>query len=318
MTKIILQRYFKINIHVINLLVYKLELDFSEILLYLQKFIIYQAKLLTNEELLNLDEDDLRRKFLLNNNNNNTVKQNIDFTVEKNIDFTVEKNIDFTVEQDIDFTVEQDIDFTPDIIKLLDDNLDYLESEYNGLIIYNKPYNINNDNYQDIYNYIIDKSVTILSKQYPIFYNYNDIKDHLKQINPEVINNINSEEYLKNIYHLILTQFGSMKNLHSDNITFYKEYYVPSLDNIIKYMKDIEYNKINMWNNELSNNNLNKNEYLNSCYHHILISPFINNKSLLLQNINFDNIKNLWIEDINDFEYRNINIKEYFEYCYKI
>ena len=300
MTKIILQRYFKINIHVINLLVYKLELDFNEILLYLQKFIIYKAKLLTNEELLNLDEDDLRRKFLLNSNN------------------TVDQNIDFKVEQNMDFTVNQNIDFTPDIIKLLDDNIDYLESEYNGLIIYNKPYNITNDNYQDIYNYIIDKSVTILSKQYPIFYNYNDIKDHLKQLNPDVINNINSEEYLKNIYHLILTQFGSMKNLHSDNITFYKEYYVPSLNNIIKYMKDIEYNKINMWNSELSNNNLNKNEYLNSCYHHILISPFVNNKSLLLQNINFDNIKNLWIEDINDFEYRNINIKEYFEYCYKI
>ena len=105
-----------------------------------------------------------------------------------------------------------------------------------------------------------------------------------------------------------------MKNLHSDNITFYEEYYVPSLNNIIEYLSKIENNKIKVWNNELLLDNLTKENYLNSCNHHILISPFINNnKTLLLKNINLENIKNLWIDNINDFKYRNINIKKYFE-----
>ena len=111
-----------------------------------------------------------------------------------------------------------------------------------------------------------------------------------------------------------MTDFGSMKNLHSDNITFYEEYYVPSLNNIIEYLSKIENNKIKVWNNELLLDNLTKENYLNSCNHHILISPFINNnKTLLLKNINLENIKNLWIDNINDFKYRNINIKKYFE-----
>jgi hypothetical protein len=274
-TKIILQRYFKINIQLINQLVYKLDLDFNEILLYLKKFIIFQSKLLSQEDFENLDEDDLRKKF-------------------KDYDQDLEK-----------------IEFSNEMIKLLNENIDFNEAEYNGLVIYNKPYNITNDSYYDLYNYIVDKSVLILSKQYPLFYNYNDINEHLNQLT--IIDNINPEEYLKNIYHLTLTQFGSMKNLHSDNITFYKEYYVPSLDNIIKYMKNIEIDKIEIWNKELLQNNFDKNEYLNSNLHHILISPFTNNKSLLLQNINLDNIKNLWIDNINDFEYRNIDIKQYFE-----
>jgi hypothetical protein len=304
-TKIILQRYFKTNTHLINLLVYKLNLDFNEILLYLKNFIIFKATLLTNEEFDNLDEDDLRKKYLLESNNQESNNQESNNQESNNQESNNQES------NNQESNINNKYYFTQEIISILDDSIDYFESDYNGLILYNKPYIVTSDNYQDIYNYIIDKSVFTLSKQYQIFYNYNDITEHLKQIN--IINTIDAEDYLKNIYHLIMTDFGSMKNLHSDNITFYEEYYVPSLNNIIEYLSKIENNKIKVWNNELSLDNLTKMEYLNSCNHHILISPFINNKTFLLKNINLENIKNLWIDNINDFKYRNINIKKYFE-----
>jgi hypothetical protein len=269
-TKIILQRYFKINIQLINLLVYKLNLDFNEILEYLKQYIIYKSKLLSEEEFDNLDEDDLRKIYY------NEIFDNIIF--------------------------DEEID------NILNNNLDYLESEYNGLILYNKPYNIINNSYKDLYNYIIDLSIITLSKEQPLFYNYIDIKEYIKELN--IIDNINVEEYLKNLYYQTLILFGSMENFHSDNITFYKEYYVPSLTNIINYISLIDKNIQDKWNNELNNNNINKNEYLNSLNHHILISPFSNIKNL--NNINLENIENLCINDINNFQYRNIDIKEYF------
>jgi hypothetical protein len=103
-----------------------------------------------------------------------------------------------------------------------------------------------------------------------------------------------------------------MNNIHTDNITFYKEYYVPLINNIIDYlvkMQNIDlYDK---WTNEIKNDNIDKNCYLNSVNHHLLISPF-NNNIILPKNINLDNIDNLWINNIDDFKYRNIDIKKFF------
>ena len=45
-------------------------------------------------------------------------------------------------------------------LKFIEDNLDYYEEEYNGLILYTKPYNVSDDIYQDLYDFITDKSIS--------------------------------------------------------------------------------------------------------------------------------------------------------------
>ena len=240
-TKIILKRFFKINNQLINLFINKFNLNFNEILLFLNKFIILQKNNLSEEDYNNLDEDDLRKKI----NNNFILNNNIFLINNDKINFII-SNLD------------------NDIIKLIEENIDYeLNEEYNGLILYSKPYNILFNKYQDLNNYINDKTMNNLNKQYPQFYNNNDINEYLNQFN--IINTLDSEEYLKKIYHLTITQFAQMDNIHSDNITFYKGYNVPSLNNIILFLDNLSdtNNIIKLWTNQISDDNIDKEKYLN-------------------------------------------------------
>jgi hypothetical protein len=71
-------------------------------------------------------------------------------------------------------------------------------------------------------------------------------------------------------------------------------------------------NKI--WYNEIIKDNI-KNNYLTSLSHHILITPFISN-FLLPDNIasiikQLETIDNLWLEDINTFKYRELDINQF-------
>lgn len=235
-TRIFLQRYFKININLINLFVNILKLDFDNIQIYLKNFIINQSKLLSTEELELLDEDDLRKKYYLEEQ-------------------TLEINLDETK------------------IKLIIDNINYYEHAYNGLILYVKPLNIINDAYQDLYNYIVNKSSSNIAIKYPQYYEYNDITHHLLLIK-NLESNDNSNDYLKKLYHLNIIQFGPMNDFYSDNLTYYKYYNVPSLSNLIDFIK-LNKTKNIKWNQEILNENIKT--YFNNEMHQKLISPSIEN-----------------------------------------
>ena len=70
---------------------------------------------------------------------------------------------------------------------------------------------------------------------------------------------------------MVLTQFGCMKDYHSDNITFYKYNYIPTIDNLIQFIKSIpkNINIIDIWNKEIKNDNIEPTKYLNHINHHI-------------------------------------------------
>ena len=108
------------------------------------------------------------------------------------------------------------------------------------------------------------------------------------------------------MYHLTIIQFGNMKE-YNDNLTFYKYYQVPLLEDLIAFIDTSDINITKQWFNEIKNDNLDKTKYLNSTNHYLLISPFIN--PIPINNIN---ITNLWLIDINDFDYRNIDIHNFF------
>ena len=116
--------------------------------------------------------------------------------------------------------------------------------------------------------------------------------------------------YLKKLYHLVTTQFGNMKKYYSNNLTYYKYYHAPSINNMCIYLqKNTHNNIIKTWNKIIINDNINN--YFNDYNHHILISPFIINYNLMSEVkilIEYLNIKNLWLYDINNFNYRDIDI----------
>jgi predicted nuclease of predicted toxin-antitoxin system len=294
-TRIILQRFFKINTQLISLLVDRLLLNFEEILEFMKRFIIYCA--IQNSE--ELDDNDLRRVYL------------------KDVDINLyDSYLDLSI-----FNLKKDKQkYFLESIELIKENINWYDNEYNGLILYNKPQNITTDSYQDLYNYISEKASNNLSKKYSNYYDHLNIHQHLKLKN--ILNDYDEKhinDYLKKMYHLTITQFGNMKDFHSNNLTWFKYYSVPSIKNMIIFIKNIQedVNQTKKWFNEIKNENVDSNKYLNSTNHHLLITPFISNYSLPSNYLNIikemQSIDNLWLDNIDTFDYRNINMKNFFE-----
>jgi hypothetical protein len=294
-TKIILQRFFKINNQLLSLFIDKLSLNFEQILDFMKKFIIYSG--LQNSE--NLEENDLRKIY---------VKDISSDLYESYLNLSI-------------FNLKKDKQkFFVDSIDLIKENIDWFEGEFNGLILYSKPQNITSDVYQDLYNYISEKASSNLSKKYNYYYDHLNINQHLDLL--KMIDNFDNKhvnDYLKKMYHLTITQFGNMKDYHSNNLTWFKFYNVPSLKNIITFLKNIpdDNNQIKKWFNEIKQENVDTEKYLNSTNHHLLITPFISNYTLPTNILNIIKemkaIDNLWFESLDTFDYRNINIENFFK-----
>jgi hypothetical protein len=127
-----------------------------------------------------------------------------------------------------------------------------------------------------------------------------------------VSSNIN--DYMKKIYQIVITQFGNMSEYHTDNLTYYKYNYAPLLDSILMYYNNMNDKNIiiKTWTEEINNDNIKKEDYLNSVSHHLLITPFIMHFPLPDNIIKIKNeiklIENLWLDDINNFKYRELDI----------
>ena len=298
-TKILLQRFFKINVHLVCIFTEKFKFDFEQILDFLKKFIIYKGLELSSNDFKKLYDDDLR-KILVEKLN---IQDKSKYNTYKIFNFT---NANEKLLEDIEKTII--------------DNINYLEHDYMGLITYDKPISITTDVYQDIYNYISDKTNGSLNTKYPQFYDHITLEDHRHKLN-NTINNYDDQQvndYLKKIFHLTSTQFGCMKYYHTDNLTFYKYPYAPSINNIIRFISKNNIPLTQKWTEEIYNDNIEKNNYLNFINHHMLITPFISYYDQN-QNKNIKNsINNLWINDINNFDYRNIDIKHFFEVWNKL
>jgi hypothetical protein len=301
-TRIILQRFFKININLINLLVDKLSLDFGQILNFLEVFITIIGKKMDPKQLELLDDSDLRKLFVITNKLDDL------------------KIIGFD---------ESKIKLISDNFDMIQENISFYEHDFNGLILYSKPQNITKDPYQDIYNFISDKATNNLIKKYPIYYDHLDVNQHLKLIENLKLNlNQDPNDYLKKMYHLVITQFGNMTEFHSDNLTWYKYLYTPSLTNLINYIEEIplDVNQTKKWLTEIKQENVGPVNYLNSINHHLLITPFISFYNLPpeIKKIigELEPIDNLWLEQTNlkelveqieKFNYRSIDIVKFFK-----
>ena len=281
-TKIILQKFFKINYQLIILFINKFNYIYTDILIFLKKYIIYKGLKLSVEEYNNLYDDDLR-KILINN-------------------FT-ESNLNDYNNIDIFNLNEENKKLFLSYDKLIEENINYYEYEYNGLILYKKSLYITHNCYNDICNFINVKSNYLSNIKYPQYYDkytINDYINYLEKINVQNYKHIFdkniSNDYLKNMIHLLYSQFGNMTNYHSDNLTFYKYLKPPTLLELLVFLSDIKKKQIKIWLNTIKNDNV-YNKYINPDNHYKLITPYLNN-DIILNNKNFN--------------YRNINIIDYF------
>ena len=289
-TKIILNRYFKINYQLIMYLTDKLELNFNKIIELSKKILFDNGK--ENEN--NLDTDDLRY---------NLIKK------YKNIEYPI--NISTVDINEFKLNMTR-------LLSILD--ISEKEENYCGLPQYNKNFYFIEDKFENIYINFNDNIVNELTKKYLHIYDNITLKNILFSKNLININQLNTEiySYLKKIYHLVTTLFGNMSEYNSNNYTYYIGYEVPSLLSIINFIKNNK-NIINNINNDILLDTTTNNKYLNSINHHLIITPYIKDILHKFQNTEIDyfikniNINSFWFDFNNDFKYKDFNLYNFID-----
>ena len=291
-TKILLGRFFKINHNVSSFLIDKLQLNFENIILLCKKLLFDDGKKNSN-----LDSDDLRYKLI-----------------------NKYKNVNYPIKFEENYS---------EIFNKLLLQLDISDSEENfcGLSLYNKPfYLVEDDNYQNLYSNFIENISLDLEKKNPIIYDYYDINNILQK------NTIKIKEgdqfikmYIKKIYHLVTTLFGNMLEYNSNNYTYYKYYEIPTINLILLFLNNnLNNNLIEEFDNEINNETVTVDKYLNSINHHIIITPNIKEiiwkfKSNDLEFIiNYIKINNFWLDNNENFKYKDFDIDEFLKQWFDI
>jgi len=286
-TKIILNRYFKLNYQLSYYLTEKLELNFNNIIKLCKKILFDDSKKYSD-----LDTDDLRY-ILLNK------YDNIDYPLDIS---KVDKN-----------------EFTLNMTKLLN-ILDVSDKEDNfcGLPLYNKYFYFINDKFENIYINFNENIVNELMKKYTYIYDHNTINSILFSQNLININNSNNEiySYLKKIHHLVTTLFGDMTLYNSNNFTYFIGYKVPPIFLILNFLEKNS-NLNDKFSDEILIETTNINNYFNSINHYLIISPYIKDILHKFQNkeieffIKHINIDGLWIDFDTNYKYKEINIEKF-------
>jgi hypothetical protein len=294
-TKIILFRYFKLNYQLSCYLVDKLKLNFKQIILLSKKILFDNSQLFNN-----LDEDDLRFKL-------KHKYTSMDYPLDIN---NIDKN--------------EFLNNMNKLLQLLDITDD--ENNYCGLPLYSKQFYLNDDKYENLYNYLYDVTINTLIQKLPLIYDNHTISHFIDNMTSPTENNnliIHDNQsnnlidsYLKKIYHLVTTLYGDMTTYNPNNFTFYKGYVSPSFKSIIDYL-DSNKNLNKKWSLEIFKETVQIDSYFNSINHHLIITPYIKeilhkcNTEDILFYIKHINLDNLWYSENTDFKFKDINIYDF-------
>ncbi len=277
-TKIILLRYYKVPYNITFILTEKLNLELLEIKdKILKPYLIYQGHIQSN-----LDENDIRKILYQEFIKDNEITNIINPLDPKNY------------HQSLSSYLEQ-------LESLLKDYLDYNDLENLGFK--NNSYSIETEDnmYQNLYNYI-SKESNISDKNINVSFNYTIPSSTKNQV----------EEYLLMLYFIVTNFFNEMEFYKSTNLTRYSFKNVPSLKEIESFINTNDMSETKKkFNYIIDSNILEKNRYIDSTLHHLIITPYLidsnyldmlDNKELLKKIINnFDNTLNkIWCKDEND------------------
>lgn len=183
------------------------------------------------------------------------------------------------------------------------------ETEY--LKIKNKNYELEENNYQNLYQYISDLANKTGNEKYHIYFK-NLNKHNLKDVDDNII-----ENYLLIFYYLIKNFFINMIDYNPTSLINYKYFNVPTLDSLINYL-----NKNNLENLSddydiiIKNNYVKSDNYFNTLSHHLFITPYLLHSSYKDKIDSIENIDNI-LDELNKIENLCINDKNY-NYNFKL
>jgi hypothetical protein len=288
-TKIFLTRNFKLTPNITHILTdkNKMNLTFNEILELFKLILISDG--LKIKDLL--DKDDIRFKLI----NKFPEISELDL-----INFLTKYN---------DFVKDEFNNIKENIL----DNIDFQLDDFCGIQNYIKPFSRSDDNYQDLYNILTENTMNEINSKNTLLSEPSK-DDYLNFIKQEY-NNETVDSYLKKLYHLVSSQFGSLKKFHTNNITAYSFNTVPKLEHLIKYIE--EKINVNKWIEEIKADNIEDDDYFNCINHHIYITPYLKLEDIkdnsIKSTVKTLNVDNLWIDNknIEDFSYNQVKPNEF-------
>lgn len=297
-TKIILLRQYKVPYNITYILTERLNLNLTEIRdKILKPYLIYKGS--TKDD---LDDNDIRKILY-----NEFIKENKNVEIENPFLKNFGQHLNTHLTQ---------------LEELLEDYLDFLDLENYGLM--NNSYNIEigENMYQNLYNFISTES-----------YLGNTIKNISFDFKIEEEDNNQVEEYLLMLHFIVKNFFNDMEFYKSTNLTRYSYDTTPSIENILKFLEETNIENLeNNFNIIIDSNILDKEKYIDSILHHLIITPYLldsnyidllDNKELLkkiISNFN-EKLNSIWttkeIDNFNKIDPKTL-LKEWYEILYKI
>ena len=189
------------------------------------------------------------------------------------------------------------------------------------LIIQNKSFYLEDNSYQNLYNYIVYKAesmLDIINLNRPFKMFFNNINDANEEY-IKITKNNNVEKYLELFISNSQIFFLNFNLYTPYNTIYYEDDVAPSIDMILQYIKMHDMNNLQKQTHELlknfEKNNNNEDCYFTSLSHHLFITPYIfetpifNNLGIKhidsMWNVIDKNIDGLWL-DINNLKTFNL------------
>jgi hypothetical protein len=366
-TKIILLRFFKIPYNIVSIFTDKLNFSLIDVKNFMEEYLVFKGYLEIEKKNNELDSNDIR--FIKYNEYKNKIEKELnsqDIDNEKIVDVSGQVVDDNASEETCNIlleTIENNIrdplkcnnsqyntnmsSIMTQLESLLEDYLDYSDLDNLGLLNSYDSLDIDNNMYQNLYNYISNKSNLdrgtfsnfkllkndqLSNNMINIKLGNKDEKSYIKNTNKnkkilidfnlkiESCEDEQIENYLMMLFYIVKNFFNDMSNYSSTNLSVYKYDNVPSLKNIIDFIDTNKNNNLSIrFNKQIDNNIINKDKYFNPILHHLIITPYLlesnyinlmSNKDILNEIIkNFDSIlSNIWNYECYNFNFIKSNM----------
>ena len=229
---------------------------------------------------------------------------------------------------------------------LLDNYLDYSDLKNLGLLNSSNNLELEDNMYQNLYNYISLKSNLDRSTSSQLKMLNNETRIKLRErSNSElltdtvsnnsdqpIVNNLNNnnlidfslsikdskeehiENYLLTLHYIVRNFFNDMSNYNSTNLIVYKYDNVPSLNNIIDFIQLYDTEKMSKkFDKIIDTSIIPKEKYFNPILHHLIITPYLLESNYLDLMSNKDILNNI----IKNFDSILSNIWSYESYNFE-
>ncbi len=365
-TKIVLLRFYKIPYNIVSIFTDKLNFNLIDVKNFMEEYLTFKGYIEHQKKNNQLDLNDIRYIKYIEFKSKIEKELKVEFKTKSSIsdvsgqvqnleklefEDILLKNIEEKIKDPLKCNnLQYNTNMSSIMVQLevlLEEYLDYTDLDNLGLLNSYESLDMDNNMYQNLYNYISNKSNLdrgtysnfrlIKNDNLPKDFINIKLEENLEKTYSKEINNQEKiiidfnlkiedsneeqiENYLMMLFYIVKNFFNNMSNYCSTNLSVYKYDSVPSLKNIIKFLdnsnKDDLVKKFDL---EVQNSIISKDKYFNPILHHLIITPYLlesnyidlmNNKDILNEIIKkFDSIlSNIWSYESYNFEFIKSNM----------